>query len=134
MNLHNLFRFSGVILGLGGLVWLLAPQSMAGAVGYAIDSYDAYLIRALGANNIAWAVLAFLVSGLAHSPARQAVATSFFVLMVVSLFVNLLSALISIVNPGVAWFGVATNVVFALAFGYFSFIRQEESPAPELQP
>ena len=58
MNLRNLFRFSGVILGLGGLVWLLAPQSMAGAVGYAIDSYDAYLIRALGANNIAWAVLA----------------------------------------------------------------------------
>ena len=77
MNLRNLFRVLGVMLGLGGLVWLLAPQSMAGAAGYTIDPYAAYLIRALGANTIAFAVLAFLAGAMEPSPARQAVSDNF---------------------------------------------------------
>ena len=133
MNLRNLFRVAGVIFTLSGLAWLLAPQSMAGPAGITLDAYNVYYVRIIGTYAIASAVMAFLVSGMAPSAARQAVVTYFLVLQVLSLVVNTLAVLGGVVPGGVGWFGVALNLLFVLAFGYFGFIRPEENPTPELQ-
>ena len=133
MNLRNLFRVAGVIFTLSGLIWLLAPQSMAAPAGITLDAYNVYYVRIIGTYAIASAVMAFLVSGMAPSAARQAVVTYFLVLQVLSLVVNTLAVLGGVVPGGVGWFGVALNLLFVLAFGYFGFIRPEENPTPELQ-
>jgi hypothetical protein len=133
MNLRNLFRVSSVFFLIGGLVWLVAPKAMPASYGLDIDSYTAFLFQQLGAINVATAVLCFLVSGVAHSPARQAVVTFFVVEQVLSGIVSLLAMLGGVLPSPAGWISVAFNLVFALAFGYFRFVRPEGYAAPELQ-
>lgn len=133
MNLRNLFRVSGILVLITGLMWLVAPKATGASYGIDLDPYAAYYLQLIGTFNIALAILFFLVSGLAHSPVRQAVVTFFFVQQVLSLFVNLIATLGGVLSGSAGWFGVVLNLVFALAFGYFRFIRPEASLTPELQ-
>jgi hypothetical protein len=133
MNVRNLFRVTAVLFLLAGLGWLLTPGSAAGMIGRDINPYEAYLVRALGANSVGFAVLAFLASRMAQSPERQAVATAFLVFQLASLIVNLLAVLGGVVPGGAGWIGVALNLVIALAFAYFRFIRTEATVTPGLQ-
>lgn len=133
MNLRNLFRVSAVLFGIFGLVWLVAPRAMPASYGLDIDSYAAYLFQQLGAINVATAVLCFLVSGMVHSPARQAVVTFFVVEQLLSGILALLAVLGGTLPAATGWFGVALNLALALAFGYFRFIRTEAYAPPELQ-
>jgi hypothetical protein len=48
--------------------------------------------------------------------------------------VNLLAVLGGAIPAGAGWFGVVLSFVFALAFGYFRFIRPEANMTPEIQP
>lgn len=133
MNVRNLFRLFSVIHMIGGLIWLLAPKAMPASYGMDIDAYTAFVFQQLGAINIAIAVLFFLVSGMAHSPARQTVVSFAIVLQTLSA-IAYIPALLSGVIPGTtAWFGIAFSLVAALAFGYFRFIRPEASVTPGLQ-
>jgi hypothetical protein len=134
MNLRNLFRLFSVVHMIGGLVWLLAPKAMpASLYGLDIDSFTAFLFQQLGALNVAIAVLFFLVSGMAHSSARQAVVTFAVILQVMSA-IAYIPALLNGAIPGtIGWFGIAFSLVGAMAFGYFRFIRPEASATPGLQ-
>ena len=96
-------------------------------MGYELDPYGTYILQQLGATTIALAALLFLVSGMASSPARQAVVTVMIVQQVLSGIVGLLAVLGGAVPAGAGWFGVAFNLVFALAFAYFRFIRPEQA-------
>jgi hypothetical protein len=133
MNLRNLFRVFAVFHMIGGLIWLLAPKAVPASYGLDIDSYTAFLFQQLGAINVAIAVLFFLISGMAHSPARQAVVTFAVVLQVMSA-IAYIPALLNATIPGnVGWFGIAFGLVGAMAFGYFRFIRPEATATPGLQ-
>jgi hypothetical protein len=133
MNLRNLFRVFAVFHMIGGLIWLLAPKAVPVSYGLDIDSYTAFLFQQLGAINVAIAVLFFLISGMAHSPARQAVVTFAVVLQVMSA-IAYIPALLNATIPGnVGWFGIAFGLVGAMAFGYFRFIRPEATATPGLQ-
>lgn len=132
MNLRNLFRVCAVLFAIFGLVWLVAPKAMPASYGLDIDSYAAYLFQILGAINVATAVLCFLVSGMAHSPARQAVVTFFVVEQALSGIVSLIAVLGGVLDVA-GWFSVALNLALALAFGYFRFVRQEAYVTPELE-
>jgi hypothetical protein len=123
MNLRNLFRALAVLLMLGGLAWLIAPQ--AGSTSGDLDPYGLYVVQQLGASTVALAVLFFLVSGMAPSPARQAVATAAFLHQLVSGIVNLVAVLGGAVPGGLGWLGVVFSLIMALAFAYFRFIRPE---------
>jgi len=131
MNLRNLFRVIAVLLIFGGLAWLVAPQ--AGTTVENLDSYGLYIVQQLGASTVALAILFFLVSGMAHSPARQAVVTTVILHQLLSGIVNLLAVLGGAIPGGLGWFGVVFNLVFVLAFGYFRFIRSEATVKPGLQ-
>ena len=133
MNLRNLFRVVGVLFLLFGVSWLLAPKAMPAAYGVEIDAYTAFFLQQLGAINVASAVLCFLVSGMAHSPARQAVVTFFFVEQVLAGIVSLYGVISGAVPSPAGWISVIFNLIFALAFGYFRFIRPEANVTPELQ-
>lgn len=133
MNLRNLFRVSGVILLLFGIPWLLVPNAFSGLSGIDLDAYAAYFYQILGAYNVATAVLFFLVSGMAPSPARQAVVTFFIVVQVLSGIVSLFAVLNGALPAAAGLTTIATNIIFALAFGYFRFIRKEEAMTPGLQ-
>jgi len=122
MNLRNLFRVGAVISMLSGLSYLFAPQA-ASVVD--LDPYGLYFLQLLGASNIAIGVLLFLVSGMASSPARQVVVTAVIVQQLVSGIVNLLAVLGGVIPSGAGWIVVVLNFMFALAFGYFRFIRPE---------
>jgi len=122
MNLRNLFRVAAVISILSGLGYLFAPQA-ASVVD--LDPYGLYFLQLIGASNIAIAVLLFLVSGMESSPARQAVVTAMIVHQSVSGIVNLVAVLGGSISSGVGWIGAVLNFMFALAFGYFRFIRPE---------
>jgi len=125
MNLRNLFRVSAVLLLLSGLSFLFAPQ--AASIMGDLDSYGLYVHQQLGATTVALGALLFLVSGMESSPARQAVATAVIVMQLASGIVNLLAVLGGGIPSGTGWFGVGFNLVFALAFGYFRFVRPEEA-------
>jgi hypothetical protein len=133
MNLRNLFRLFSVLHMLTGLVWMLAPKAMPASYGLDIDGYTAFLFQQLGAFNIAMAVLFFLVSGMAHSAARQAVVTFVVVLQVLSAIAYLPAIRSGALPAGATWFGVAFGLVAVLAFGYFGFIRPERSLSPGMQ-
>jgi hypothetical protein len=133
MNLRNLFRFVAVMSMIGGLVWLLAPKAMPATYGMEIDAYTAFLFQQLGAINIAQAVLYFLVSGTAQSPARQAVVTFAIVQQGLSGILYIPAMLNGVLPTSAALFGVAFSLVLLLAFGYFRFVRPEASVTPGLQ-
>lgn len=131
MNLRNLFRVFSVLHMIVGLTWLLAPDAMPAYYGLEIDAYTAFLYQQLGAINIALAVLFFMVSGLPHSAARQAVVTFVVVLQTLSA-IAYIPALLNGALPGTGWFGLVLSLVMALAFAYFRFIRPEPTVAPGL--
>ena len=133
MNLRNLFRVTAVLTIISGLFWLLAPEAMAASYGLNLDPYGAYLVRIIGTFNTALAILAFLASRIAHSPARQAIVTAFLVQQALSLFVNLIATLGGVLPGSAGWTAVTFNFLFVLAFGYFRFIRPEEAMTPGLQ-
>jgi hypothetical protein len=133
MNLRNLFRVSGVILLLFGIPWMLVPNAMPALNGIELDAYGAYFYQILGAYNVATAVLFFLVSGMAPSPARQSVVTFFLVVQVLSGIVSLVAVLSGALPAAAGLTTVATNIIFTLAFGYFRFLRSEPAVTPGLQ-
>lgn len=133
MNLRNLFRVSAAFGLIIGLTWLVAPKAMPASYGIDLDPYAAYYLQQLGVLNVAMAILFFLVSGMAHSPARQAVVTFFIINQVLSATVSLLAILRGDLPGSVGMTSVAFNLVFALAFGYFRFIRTEASVTPGLR-
>ena len=122
MNLRNLIRVSAVILMFAAFGFLFAPQATSVVD---LDPYGLYSVQLIGASNIAIAVLLFLVSGMESSPARQAVVTAMIVHQSVSGIVNLISVLGGIIPSGAGWISAVLSFMFALAFGYFRFIRPE---------
>jgi hypothetical protein len=112
---------------------VIPPNAFSGLSGIDLDAYAAYFYQILGAYNVATAVLFFLVSGMAPSPARQAVVTFFIVVQVLSGVVSLFALLNGALPAAAGLTTVATNIIFALAFAYFRFIRTEEAITPELQ-
>ena len=133
MNLRNLFRVSAVILLITGLLFLLAPQASPDSLGIESTPYALLLVQILGTYNISLAVLAFLVSGMAHSPARQAVVTFFILQPLLAGIMNIVGVIGGVV-PGASLLpGIVLNFLFALAFAYFRFIRPEATETPELQ-
>jgi hypothetical protein len=133
MNLRNLFRVFAVLYFLTGLYWLLAPKGMATSFGLEVTPYAEILVQSLGAVNISFAVLAFLVSGMAHSPARQAVVTTFILYSLLSGIVLLLAVFRGAMPGSAGWLGIIPNLLFIVAFGYFRFIRPEENVTPGLE-
>lgn len=129
MNLRNLFLVSALVLVIGGAGYLLVPETITASGGADLTPYGVYLTRLFGAANLAFGLLSFLVSGLAHSPARQAVVTTFFILHLLNLVLNVAAQLGGVANS-MGWVDVAVSLLFALAFGYFRFIRPEESAPP----
>ena len=125
MNLKNLFRVSGALLLLSAILWMLSPASAPASLGMEVDATGTYYIQQLGATTFGFAFLMLLVSGMAPSPARQAVATAVVVFQAASAILNLLAVLGEIIPAGSGWFGVVLNLVFALVFAYFRFIRPE---------
>lgn len=133
MNLRNLFRVCAAFGLITGLGWLVAPRAMTASYGIDLDPYAAYYLQQLGVLNVAIAILFFLVSGMAHSPARKAVVTFFLVNQVLSAIVSLLAVLRGDLPGSVGWISIAFNVLFALAFGYFRFVRSEANLSPGMQ-
>ncbi len=123
MNLRNLFRVGAVISILSGLGFLFAPQA-ASVVD--LDPYGLYFVQLIGASNIAIAVLLFLVSGMESSPARQAVVTA---MIVHAVGIRDREPSFCAWRHHTQWCGLdrlpCISFMFALAFGYFRFIRQE---------
>jgi hypothetical protein len=124
MNLRNLFRVVAVIGILSGLAFLFAPQAVSVVD---LDPFGFYSVQQIGASNIAFAVLLFLVSGMESSPARQAAATAIMLQQLLSGILNLVAVLGGSIPSGAGWIGAVLNFMIALAFGYFRFIRPETS-------
>jgi hypothetical protein len=130
MNLRNLFRAYAVILILSSLGFLFAPQAITAGD---LSPFGLYAAQQLGAANLAFGILSFLVSGMATSPARQAVVTAMIVHQLVTGIVHLVAVFGGVIPDGLGWFGVGFSLVFVLAFGYFGFIRPQASVTPEMQ-
>lgn len=133
MNLRNLFRVGAVLLLITGLLWLLAPKATQDSLGIESTPYALLLVQILGTYNISLAVLAFLVSGMAPSPARQAVVTFFILWPLLSGIMNIVAVIGGVVPGASVLPGTGLNFLFALAFAYFRFIRPEEAMTPGLQ-
>ena len=134
MNLKNLFRLTAVLFMLTGLLWLLMPETTVASYGpNNIDPFGVYLVQILGTFNISLAILAFMASRTTNSEARQGAVITIILQQVLSAVVNLLAVLGGVIPNGAGWFGVALNMVFVLAYGYFGFVRTKPTAAPELQ-
>lgn len=133
MNLRNLLHVHGVMLVVIGVAVLMMPETRTAAAGADVTPYVTYNTRLSGSGAIAFGVLSYLVSGMAHSPTRQAVVTAFFILHSLSLTVNVVAQRSGVVNA-TGWLNIGLGLLFTLAFGYFRFIRPEVSMTPGLRP
>jgi len=133
MNLRNLFRVTAVLGLITGLLWLLAPQATPDSLGIESTPYALTLLQIIGTYNIALAVLAFLVSGMAPSPARQAIVTFFILQQLLVGILNIVTVIDGVVPGASVLPGIVLNFLLVLAFAYFRFIRPEPGVAAGLQ-
>jgi hypothetical protein len=106
-----------VVFGLG---FLIVPGWLMAHYGIMADAPLEYVGQLFGAALLAFAVLTWSASDVAHSEARQAILLALFVGDGIGFIVALIGQLGGVVNA-VGWSTEVIYLLLALAFGYFRF-------------
>ncbi len=116
MNLRTLLSVYAVLIGIGGLIWLLVPAQNLGLYGItAADPVAVVLGRFAGTMGIGLAVIAWGARGASASPARNALVLGITVANALGAIVCLLGALSGAFN-NFAWVPVVAYAVFTVLF------------------
>lgn len=109
----------GLVFGLG---YLLMPSTLLDI--YGIDSNPSTLLAArfFGGSVVGWGVLAWFARGTAESAARSAITLSLFVTFFIGLVLTLMGVVSGVFNV-YGWLTAALFLIFALAHGYYRFIK-----------
>lgn len=122
MKLKTLFIITAIVDLLFGIPAIFAPGQLAGMYGLTLDNAGIDVMRLVGANLIGYAAIAWFMRNAAASEVRRAVLMGIFVGFSVNAIVFVINALGPAGTPAV-WFNVVLALAFALAYGYFTFMK-----------
>lgn len=118
MNLRTLLSVYGVLIGVGGLIFLIVPTQNLALYGVQdVGDVSITLSRYAGSMGIAVGVIAWTARAAGPSPARSGLVLGLIIANALSAAVCLLGALSGAFNQA-AWFPTAAFAVFAALFVY----------------
>jgi hypothetical protein len=116
MNLRTLLSVYAVLIGVGGLIFLLLPEQNLAVYGFtSVGALAVVLSRFAGAMGIALGVIAWRARAAGASPERDAIVLGIIVANALSAIVTLFGALSGAFNRA-AWVPVVSYTVFTALF------------------
>jgi len=126
MKLSTLFTFNAIVSLLFGLTFILVPETAMSFYGATLSPGEVLIARLFGGTLLGISVLTWSARNAGDSDARKAIILSRFVCETLGFIAALIGQLAGAVNA-LGWSTVAIYFVFALAFGYFQFMKPSTS-------
>lgn len=121
MNLSRLFVLHAIVTFAAGVVLIVAPELIPGAVGITIDPSVYLVCYLLGASEIAIAFLSYYAKNLTDQPALRLISLTFVVFHPVTAVVEVFAFMQGV--SAAIWSNVALRVIAVILFGYYG-LRQ----------
>jgi hypothetical protein len=122
MKLNYLFIFNAIATVIFGIGSILMPQTLITLFGGSLTPAGTLMMRYGGAWLIGLGLLAWFARNAAESEARKAIILASLICYGIAFIVALLAQFNSVLN-GFGWGTVALNLVLALGYGYFQFVK-----------
>ena len=126
MTLRTFMTISAIIAVPSGLVYMIAPTMLFGSSGFTLDAHGVMLARMYGVQVFGIGLLAAFVRSMEASPARRLVVRVFCAIDVLNLGMALLTVVGGYKDRS-GWLDVAGFTFFAAGYGYFGFLKKEQS-------
>jgi hypothetical protein len=128
MNRSTFMAIATVVSVVCGLAALLVPAELAGIFGVKVDDVTTSAARLLGAAYLGYAATNWFGRDVRDSSAQRAIAIGNLASWTLSLVVTLVAIGTGLGNMQ-TWLLVAVEVIFAAAWGYFTFADRSEAAA-----
>lgn len=122
MKLSAVFTANSIVALLVGLGFTLVPATALTLYGISLSEPGLLVARLYGASVLGYAVLTWSARNTEESEARGAIVLALFVGFVIGFIVSLVGQLSGVVNA-LGWSTVVIYLAFALAYGYFQFMK-----------
>lgn len=122
MKLKTLFIFNAVATIIFGIGSVLAPDTLMNLFGSTLNPAGALMMQYGGVWLIGIGLLAWFARNSVNSDARRAIVLAFVICYSIAFIVALLGQLNNVLNA-FGWGTVALNLVLALGYGYFQFVK-----------
>ena len=126
MSLRYLFIASAVVGILFGLGFLLFPDQLLQLYGVQLSEAGLQIARLMGSAFIGLGIITWQARYSHDSAARRAIVTGLFIDFLLGFIVSIMIMVSGIVNA-LGWSTVIIYLLFTLAYGYFQFIKREDS-------
>ena len=124
MKLNSLFIFNAIATIIFGIGSVLAPQALVSLFGATLNPAGVLMMQYGGAWLIGIGLLAWFARNAADSQARRAIVLAFLICYSIAFIVALLAQLAAVLNA-LGWATVALNLLLALGYGYFQFVKPQ---------
>lgn len=122
MKLKTLFVFNAIATILFGIGSVLAPNMLVNLFGSELNPAGALMMQYGGVWLIGIGLLAWFARNSADSDARRAIVLAYLICYSIAFIVALFAQLNNVLNA-FGWGTVALNLVLALGYGYFQFVK-----------
>ena len=125
MTRQTFMSLAAAVSVVTGLAALLAPAQLAAVFGVTLDDVGIVQTRLLGGAYLGYAAIVWFCKDVRDNAARRAIALGSFVSWALSLVVTVAGVVMGPVGTQ-SWLLVASQVVFASAWGYFAFVDRAD--------
>lgn len=122
MKLKTLFIFNAITTILFGIGSIFAPHTLVNLFGSTLNPAGALMMQYGGVWLIGIGLLAWLARNSTDSDARKAIVLAFIICYSLAFVVSLIAQLNNVLNA-FGWGTVALNLVLAMGYGYFQFVK-----------
>lgn len=122
MKLKWLFIFNAIATILFGLGSVLLPKTLMTLFGSTLTPAGVLMMQYGGAWLIGIGLLAWFARNSADSQARRAIILAYLICYVIAFIVALIAQLQGVLNA-FGWGTVLLNIILALGYGYFQFLK-----------
>lgn len=122
MKLRTVLAFNSIAALAISIGFILLPSNVIFLYGGSTDVVGLFLARHYGATALGIAVLTWLARGLSTEDVRQAILPALLSVFLIEFVIDLLAQLSGLLNA-LGWSVVVLDLLFALAYGYFLFVK-----------
>ena len=126
MNLRTLFTINVPISAFFGLTCLLAPNLLFSLYGVELTSPGVFITQLAGAAYLGFGALAFQARSSESKEFRLALALALFIQDIIGVVISIYYQVTGIFNA-LGWTTVGVYLFLALGYGYFRFLKPDES-------
>ena len=122
MKLKYLFVFNAIATIMFGIGSVLMPQTLVAIFGSMLNPAGVLMMQYGGVWLIGLGLLAWFARNATDSQARKAIILAFLICYSIAFIVALLAQVNAVLNA-FGWGTVGLNLVLALGYGYFQFVK-----------